>query len=278
MTLKVILFISLLLPTYAYSQVSRNFNKKDKPIYEIGLGVVSLTVPNYPGSKSTTERTIPFPWVIYRGDVLKADEEGSRLKLIGSDRFEVGFSGGFNFPIKSSQNEARKGMPDTNALIGLGPGLLYRVPLVSKLHRLTLGLGMRVNFSTTTSLTEIKIQGYIIEPNVRYWLKPTEKSPVTFFGSLSYSASDEKYAEFFYEVAPRYVTATRQAHKAVAGTVDIATSLGLSWEATKTLTVFTGIFYSNLSLAANKKSDLLEDEHNRGFVLGASWMIAEKYL
>jgi outer membrane scaffolding protein for murein synthesis (MipA/OmpV family) len=273
-----LLFGLLFISGTAFSQVSRNFTKKNQPLYEIGAGIISLEVPNYPGAASNTRRTIPFPWIIYRGKILQADEEGSRLKLIGSERFEVGFSGGFNFPIESDKNEARKGMPDTDALVGLGPGLLYRIPLASKLHRLTLGLGMRVNFSTTTQLSHITHQGYIVEPSVRYWFKLSEESRFTYFTSLSASASDQKYAAFFYDVDSQYVTPQREAYTSRAGMIDMALSFGASAEATRRLTVFGGVFHANLSMAANKNSPLVENEQNTGFVLGLSWMFFEKYL
>jgi len=177
---RLFLFTLLFASDIAYSQVSRNFTKKNQPLYEIGAGIISLEVPNYPGAGTSTRRTIPFPWLIYRGKIIRADEEGSRLKLLSSERFEVGFSGGFNFPIESDKNKARKGMPDTDALLGLGPALLYRIPLASKLHRLTLGLGLRVNFSTTTTLSDMTEQGYVVEPSVRYWFKFSEGSRFIF--------------------------------------------------------------------------------------------------
>lgn len=268
----------ILFSTQALAQVSRNFTKKEKPIYELGLGAIHLDVPNYPGSASSTQRTIPFPWIIYRGELLRADEEGSRLKLVGSDRFELGFSGGFNFPIESRKNQARKGMPDTNALLGLGPGLLYRVPVGSKLHRLTLGLGVRVNFSIETNLTQITNQGYIIEPYVRHWFKLSEESRVTFLTGLSLSAAESKYQAFFYDVPKRYETTERDAYRSKGGFFDLAVSVGTSIEAIRTLTVFGGFFYSNLSLSANRHSPLMETNYNTGLAVGLSWMFKEKYL
>ena len=268
----------LLFSLAASPQVSRNFTKKDQPLYEIGAGVISLEVPNYPGAASSTRRTIPFPWIIYRGEVIRADEEGSRLKFFGSERFEVGFSGGFNFPIESDKNRARKGMPDTDALLGLGPSLLYRLPLGSRLHRLTLGLGTRVNYAVRDDFSRMQHQGHIVEPSARYWFKISEASAFTFFSTLSASAADEKYNAFFYEVDSRFATSQRPAYSARAGLVDTALSLGVSAEASRRLTIFAGIFHANLSLAANKNSPLLEDEQNTAYAVGLSWMLFEKYL
>lgn len=267
--------ILTLLTTESFAQISRNFTRKDRPIYELGAGIIGISVPNYPGASNATFRTIPFPWVIYRGDYLKADEEGNRIEFFKSKDLELGVSGGFNFPIESSENKARLGMPDTGALLGIGPALMYRFPYDGGLQRITMGLGLRVNFSIDEDV-DLKEQGFLVEPNIRYWVKTSRTSPLTLFSSVSMSFADTKYNEFFYEVEEAYVTPTREKYKARAGIVDVAASLGFSLELTKKTSTFGGIYYSNLTLAGNKLSPLVEDEHNIGFALGIAWMFFEK--
>lgn len=258
-----------------HAQISRNFTKKDQPTYELGAGAILLNLPDYPGASSSTTRVIPFPWLIYRGDYLKADEEGSRLQIFKSDNFELGASGGFNFPIDSNSNSARKGMPDTDTLVGAGPALLYRYPFKTKLQRLTFGLGARISFSVSKE-GHIVEQGFVLEPSARYWIKPQENSPFVFFASFSFSLADEKFNDFFYQVDQEFATNEREAFDAKAGFGDITTSLGLSWEATRKISLFFGGFYGNLSLAANKSSPLVEEEHNLGYVFGLSALFCEQ--
>ncbi|MCO4753971.1 MAG: MipA/OmpV family protein [Bacteriovoracaceae bacterium] len=258
----------------AFGQISRNFTNKDRPTYELGAGVISLNLPDYPGASSTTTRTIPFPWLIYRGEYLKADEEGSRLHLFRNDNFELGVSGGFNFPIDSNANSAREGMPDTDLLVGVGPALLYRYPFESKLQRLTFGLGARISFSTSGSHTQE--QGHVLEPSARYWLKLGEDSPFVFFSSFSFSFADEKFNDFFYQVDKEFETQTRDSYNAKAGFSDITTSLGFSYEASKRISIFLGGYYANLSLSANKDSPLVEEEHNLGYIFGIAALLCEQ--
>ena len=272
----IILALLLLLSKYSFSQISRNFNQKNKPIYEFGAGVIGLTLPNYPGAGDSTLRIIPFPWIIYRGDILKADEEGNRLQFFKNDTVELGLSGGFNFPIESKENKARKGMPDTRSLVGVGPGLIFRLKPKSKTSRLTFGLGVRGNFATSGDLF-LREQGAIIEPNIRYWVKPNLESSVTFFSSISASFSDQKYSEFFYEVPKKYENETRKEYKAKSGLVDIATSIGFSLDITKKVSMFSGAYYSNLTLAANKHSPLIVNQHNIGYIFGTAWMFYEQH-
>ena len=272
-----ILLVAFFTQTLVHAQISRNFNQKEKPIYELGAGTIGLSVPNYPGAKSSTFRTIPFPWVIYRGEFLKADEEGNRLQFLKNDHFEIGFSGGFNFPIDSDDNDARNGMPNTDALIGIGPGLIYRLPTMTNLQRFTFGLGIRSNFAANSN-GRLKEHGIIIEPNLRYWVKTSRVSPLTLFGSFSLSLADQNYHSFFYDVESEYKTTDRDEYKSKAGIVDIAASLGLTVDLSKKASMFTGLTYSNLTLSANKKSDLVESQHNIGYVIGFAWMFYEKRL
>lgn len=258
----------------SFSQVSRNFNKSTKPKYEIGLGAIRLDVPNYPGSANSTPRVIPFPLFIYRGDFIRADEEGTRARFFENEYVELGFSGGFNFPINSDQNKARKGMPDTDALFGFGPGIIHRMLKNDPLQRMNFGLNLRVNVSTDFK-DSLNYQGLIIEPYLRYWKKLSPDSRFTIFSGLSVSFSDQKYADFFYTVDQQYVTSTRSRYDASSGLIDLAASLGVSVDLSDQAGLFMGAFYSNLTLAANKESSLVEEQHNLGTIIGLTWLFFE---
>jgi outer membrane protein len=258
----------------ALTQVSRNFDKKKKPLYELGGGLISLNIPNYPGAASNTPRVIPFPYLIYRGDFLRADEEGTRARFIKSDVFELGMSGGFNFPIDSNVNTSRTGMPNTDTLFGFGPGIIIRLLKNDPLNKLTLGLGLRLNISVGTymSMTE---QGWLVEPNIRYWRRLTKSSPFSFFAGLSMSYADEKYNRFFYQVDEEFGTSERKAYNAKSGVVDIAGSFGGSYDFSSKGSIFIGAFQSNLTTAANKNSPLVEQQVNTGLIAGFAWLFYE---
>lgn len=268
------ILVLLLISVAAHSQISRNFQKEYKPKYEVGFGAINLDVPNYPGAAKATPRTIPFPWFIYRGEVLRADEEGTRARFLRDENLELGLSFGFNFAIKSDANEAREGMPDTDTLLGIGPGLIYRFLKDDPLQRINLGLGFRGNLSTDFS-TRIKYQGFIVEPYIRYWRKLSEDSGLTLFTGFSLSVSDQEYADFFYTIEKQYETQERSAYNAKSGLVDIAFSVGFSYDISSKASIFSGVNYSNLSMAANKESYLVEEEHNIGVIVGFAWLFYE---
>ena len=59
-----------------------------RPLWEIGLGVAGLRVPDYRGSDQSRTLWFPVPYLVYRGQWLRADREGARAVLL-EDRKSV---------------------------------------------------------------------------------------------------------------------------------------------------------------------------------------------
>ena len=66
---------------------------------------------------------VPVPYVVYRGDILKADREGARAVLFDTERLDFDVSVAATAPTHSSENEARQGMPDLAPTFEFGPNL-----------------------------------------------------------------------------------------------------------------------------------------------------------
>ena len=103
----------------------------EKPLWELGAGISALSLPDYRGSDQASVYAIPFPYLIYRGEFLKADRHGIRGTFFGTDRTELNLSLGASLPVNSDDNRARQGMPDLQPTVELGPSLdlkLWRTP------------------------------------------------------------------------------------------------------------------------------------------------------
>ncbi|KAK0329718.1 hypothetical protein LTR94_035612, partial [Friedmanniomyces endolithicus] len=86
------------------------------PLWEFGVGAFGLTAPAYPGADDRNNRVLPVPYLLYRGEVLRADQSGIGARLFRSDRleFDVGLAGAL--PSDSDDVEIRAGMPNLGAL------------------------------------------------------------------------------------------------------------------------------------------------------------------
>ena len=134
-----------------------------RPEWELGLGATAFTFPDYRGADESRGYLLPFPYLIYRGDVLRVDRQGARGVLLETERVELDVSISGAPPVDSSKNRAREGMPDLDPTFEIGPRLnviLARSPDRSK--ALTFRLPLRAVIATDLSYAEG--QGWIDLP------------------------------------------------------------------------------------------------------------------
>lgn len=92
-----------------------------KPLWELGLGVAALSLPDYRGSASRSGYVLPLPYVVYRGEWLRADRDGARALLVDTNRFTVDISVSGSAPARTDTDGIRQGMPDLPATVEVGP-------------------------------------------------------------------------------------------------------------------------------------------------------------
>ena len=88
------------------------------PLWEAGAGLGVLNVPHYRGSETEVDISIPFPYLIYRGDLLRVDhEDGIRGKMFQSDNVKIDLSLAGSIPVPDTDEGARSDMPGLDPLI-----------------------------------------------------------------------------------------------------------------------------------------------------------------
>ena len=63
-----------------------------RPLWEFGIGVAALRLPDYRGSDQSSALWLPLPYGVYRGKWLRADREGARAVLFDARSVEVDLS------------------------------------------------------------------------------------------------------------------------------------------------------------------------------------------
>ncbi len=257
----------------AYSQVSQNFLKEEQPQYELGAGFIMLNVPDYSGSSNNRFRFVPFPYYIYRGKYLRADDEGTRARLLTSKYHETGLSFSFNFPVRSGNNPARFGMPDLDSLVGLGPRLLFRLLANESHQRLNLTFSTRAMFSVDADL-HLRARGVSLQPGLNYWRK-FKDTDLTFFSGLNFEFGSAENNQFFYQVDPVFVNPDRPPFHAQAGLVESSLSMGFGYNIVNNVFIFSSGSWRNLDLAKNRESPLVASRDNLAVVFGLVWTFYE---
>ena len=80
---------------------------EEKPLWEIGVGVGLLQMPDYRGANESRLYPLPYPYLVYRGDILKVDEQRISGQIFKTDRVLLDFSGYGAVPVDSDDNSTQ---------------------------------------------------------------------------------------------------------------------------------------------------------------------------
>jgi hypothetical protein len=171
---------------------------------------------------------LPYPYFIYRGDIIKADEHGISGRIFKTDRIVLDFSVYGSVPVKSSDNTARAGMPDLDPTFEIGPALNVNIWKDKQAQiNLTCSLPVRAVFSTDFS--EVRFEGWVFSPRINF-----DKGDIIPQTGLNLGISagpmfaDSGYHDYYYKVEEAYATAARPAYSAGGGYSGSTLTVGLS--------------------------------------------------
>jgi outer membrane scaffolding protein for murein synthesis (MipA/OmpV family) len=200
----------------------------EKPLWEIGAGLALLQMPDYRGSDKNRLYLLPYPYFIYRGDVLRIDRERITGRLFKTDRLVLDFSFFGQAPVQSSDNDARRGMPDLDPTFETGPSL--NITLLDNRqedYKLNLTLPVRAGFST--DLYSLRHEGWVFAPRLVFEKNDLiPKTGVNLGISLGPIFADSAYNSYYYSVKPIYATDSRSAYSAGGGYSGSALTLGMN--------------------------------------------------
>ncbi|HJU72029.1 MAG TPA: MipA/OmpV family protein [Paucimonas sp.] len=200
---------------------------KPLPLWEIGAGLAAVNLPDYRGSDEADTYLLPIPYVVYRGEFIKADRNGVRSTLFENDRLEASLSINGTPPVKSRSNTARRGMADLKPTFEVGPTLnvhLWRSP--SEKMALDFRAPVRTSITAQSSPKQI---GWLFSPNLNLDLRDVGRAPGWNMGLVAGALfSNRAYNAHFYSVAPSEATATRPAYSASGGYAGAQITLTIS--------------------------------------------------
>jgi outer membrane scaffolding protein for murein synthesis (MipA/OmpV family) len=183
---------------------------QDLPLWELGIGIAALHLPHYRGAAQAYNGVLPLPFMVYRGEVLRADRDGARALLFESDRLDLDLSLFATPPTRSSNDDARTGMPDLAATLEVGPNLQFTLDRAP-------GWALQLRLPVRAALTlqsHPKWVGWVATPNLNLdlvhgpWNMGLQAGPV--FGTRSFFG-------YFYDVGDAQATPTRPAYQSSGG-------------------------------------------------------------
>jgi MipA family protein len=239
----------------------------ERPLWELGLGAGVLNLPHYRGSDQSHTWLLPVPYVVYRGDIFKADRDGARAVLYESNRLNFDLSVSASAPTRSEDNVARRGMADLPPTFEVGPNLNFTLARDTN-WKLDLRAPLR---SAITLQRHPRSIGWTSNPNINLDLRNASGWHLGLQAALVYA--DRRHNAHFYEVSAADALPDRPAYQARGGfggaQFIAATSrrFGNTW---------TGAFvkYDTLNGAVFADSPLVRQRHQWSFGVAFSWVFA----
>jgi len=187
------------------------------PLWEAGAGGAAVYLPDYRGADQGRAWLLPFPYIVYRGEFLKADERRVRGLFFKSDRTELDISVNLQPPVDSGESNARRGMPDLDPVLELGPSLnisLHR----SADRRTEVELRLPVRAAFATDLSYVDFAGWVFTPNLNVDIRDPLGQAGWKFGVLAGPVfSDRRYNQYYYAIDPVFAAPGRPAYNPGGG-------------------------------------------------------------
>lgn len=231
------------------------------PKWEFGLGAGVINLPAYRGADGKVNYWIPVPYIAYRGDFLKMDEEGVRGQLYRGKRVHLDFSLAGNVPVPKDDRSARAGMAELDPIGEIGPSVEISLfkdgeRHIAWEHELLLKLPVRAAISVGDPL--LAHQGWVFSPYLS-WEDVGETQAGLLRSSLAIGPlyASKKYHDYFYAVSPADVAPGREEYEASGG----YSGKRITWTVSlNTHKWFLGAFarYDDLSGAVFEDSPLVE--------------------
>ncbi len=240
------------------------------PLWEAGIGAAVFNTPAYPGASDRSNRGLVLPFLLYRGKVLRADQQGVGARLLDTDKveFDIGFAGAL--PSRSDDVEARRGMPDLGTLVEFGPRVKYKFADLGEAGRLRFELPVRAVIEARGGLRR---QGWTTEPRF-VWERRGDGGRWTMEAQVGAVFGDRRIHGYFFDVAPQYATADRPAYRAGSGLMLVRTGVFGTVRVNPDVRAFAFVRLDSYAGNANRESPLFRKDVGASAGVGLAWTLA----
>jgi len=239
------------------------------PLWELGAGAAVLNLPDYRGSDESRTYLLPLPYVVYRGDWLRADRDGARALVAKVERVKVDVSVAASVPTHSRDNAARAGMPDLPFAFEIGPNAnLELFETAGGGARVDLRLPLRAAVGVHRSP---ELLGATFSPHLNLDLRDARGWNVGVLAGPLFA--NRRYHQHLYGVDAAFATPQRPAYQARGG---YAGWQALSAVSRRVGNWWIGAFmrYDSLRGAVFDDSPLVRRAHGLRGGVGVAWVFA----
>lgn len=243
---------------------------QEEPLWELGAGLGTQILGDYRGSDHYSGYVLPIPYLVYRGEFLRADDEGLRGLFFESDDFELNISADASLNGKSDGNPLRQGMEELESAFEVGPSANFNLTGNDFSEGWSFRFPVRAVFAA--DFKKIEHIGYLANPKLTYEDLDWNGWDGTLNLGVLYGSN--KYHDYYYSVTPAEATANRPAYDAGSGYSGSYLKFGVSKREGR---FWYGAYlrYDYLKGTEFADSPLMENDHFVTIGLGMSWVFAQ---
>jgi outer membrane scaffolding protein for murein synthesis (MipA/OmpV family) len=187
-----------------------------QPLWEFGFGAGAVVFNDYRGANAVHAYPLPLPYLLYRGQFLRADRDGVRGLLFNRRYVEIELSVNATPPVFSSRGGPRAGMPNLDSTLEFGPALQWHV-WRNPNQRLRFDVRLPLREAVTIAAPPRAI-GAVFAPQLNLDCLGSGALAGWNLGLLAGPLyAQRRYHEYFYAVAPQYANASRPAYEPAGG-------------------------------------------------------------
>lgn len=244
-----------------------------KPLWEFGLfnGVASM--PYYPGSDENSVYVLPLPYLVYRGEVLRANRSGVGGIFVDRGPFDLRLSLSGNPPVPDDC-DAREGMEDLGPVVEIGPSARFYL-LRDKKRQLYLSAAVRQVIAFESGSLRSSAEGLRSRLEFVYHADDLLGDGLWSLGTrIGAHFGNSVYHAYFYSVADADTRDWRPAYDAPSGYGGCSASVGVVRRLSDSFALGGYIRWDNLSGAAYADSPLVRRENNLMVGCALIWTVA----
>jgi len=244
---------------------------EEKPLWELGVGLGFLQMPDYRGSSENRSYLLPYPYFVYRGDIVRVEKERISGRIFETERLLLDISFNGSVPVDSSKNQDRQGMTDLDPTFEIGPSLNITL-LENRQDRYKLKLALPVRAVFSTDFSSVRHEGWIFHPRLSF-----EKADMIPGAGVNLGLStgpmfaDQGYHRYYYTVDPTFATSSRSPYAAGGGYSGSTVTVGLN-KILKPLILNAFISLDFLQGAAFEDSPLVKNKYSVMYGFAVSWI------
>ncbi|PCI07078.1 MAG: hypothetical protein COB77_05480 [Gammaproteobacteria bacterium] len=237
----------------------------------LGMGIGLFEYHLYPGAKESNHLLLPVPYFTFRSPAFEIDR-GFKGFLYHSKKVVIDISADFGLPVDSDDTQARKGMPDLDLVLQVGPSVAFILNDENS-HYFGTRFELPVRVAIATDFRSVENTGFLLEPRISFNHQRRGKTGIAQKVIIGLKFATQDFHAYYYDVADEFSTNARATFTSDAGFGGGFVNYRISYK-TNDLVYWSFLRYQSLRGAKFEDSPLVLQKDYFFVGFGFAWLFA----